>query len=94
MTCDRVRKCLATGGLETPSGTKTTRLAGTFAIDPSTGWCITAIVVAVHLDPLHGTSAGAGTAPSIGSAGNAYDNAMAESIIGFCKPEFTCRQGP
>jgi len=36
----------------------------------------------------------AGIAPSIGSAGDAYDNAMAESTIGLYKAELIYRQGP
>ena len=31
--------------------------------------------------------ADAGLAPSVGSRGDAYDNALAESVIGFFKPE-------
>jgi len=36
----------------------------------------------------------AGIAPSIGAAGDAYDNAMAESTIGLYKTELISRQGP
>ncbi len=36
----------------------------------------------------------AGAAPSVGSAGDAYDNAMAESTIGLYKTELIYRQGP
>jgi len=36
----------------------------------------------------------AGIAPSIGAAGDAYDNAMAESTIGLYKTELIHRQGP
>ena len=36
----------------------------------------------------------AGTRPSIGSVGDSYDNAMAESIIGLFKTELICRKGP
>jgi len=36
----------------------------------------------------------AGIAPSVGSAGDAYDNAMAESTIGLYKTELIYRQGP
>jgi transposase InsO family protein len=38
--------------------------------------------------------AGAGAAPSVGSAGDAYDNALAESIIGLYKTEVIHRRGP
>lgn len=36
----------------------------------------------------------AGIAPSVGSAGDAYDNALAESTIGLYKTELINRQGP
>ena len=36
----------------------------------------------------------AGIAPSVGSAGDAYDNALAESTIGLYKTELIHRQGP
>ena len=36
----------------------------------------------------------AGIAPSVGSRGNAYDNALAESVIGLFKTEVIRRQGP
>ncbi len=36
----------------------------------------------------------AGIAPSVGSRGDAYDNAMAESVIGLFKTEVIRRQGP
>jgi len=36
----------------------------------------------------------AGIAPSVGSAGDAYDNAMAESTIGLYKAELIYRRGP
>jgi transposase InsO family protein len=38
--------------------------------------------------------ADAGIAPSVGSRGDSYDNAMAESIIGLFKTEVIQRQGP
>ena len=38
--------------------------------------------------------ADAGAAPSVGSAGDAYDNALAESIIGRYKTEVIHRRGP
>jgi hypothetical protein len=50
--------------------------------------------VAVHLDPLHERLAKAGAKPSIGSVGDSYDNAMAESIIGLFKTEVIRCQGP
>ena len=36
----------------------------------------------------------AGIAPSVGSRGDSYDNAMAESIIGLFKTEVIQRKGP
>ena len=38
--------------------------------------------------------ADAGIAPSVGSAGDAYDNALAESVIGLFKTEVIRRKGP
>ena len=38
--------------------------------------------------------ADAGAAPSVGSVGDAYDNALAESIIGLYKTEVIHRRGP
>ena len=36
----------------------------------------------------------AGAAPSVGSLGDAYDNAMAESVIGLYRTEVIHRSGP
>ncbi len=36
----------------------------------------------------------AGIAPSVGSQGDAYDNALAESVIGLFKTEVIRRKGP
>jgi putative transposase len=36
----------------------------------------------------------AGAQPSVGSVGNSFDNAMAESIIGLFKTELIRRRGP
>lgn len=38
--------------------------------------------------------AAAGIAPSVGSRGDAYDNALAESVIGLFKTEVIRRRGP
>lgn len=38
--------------------------------------------------------ADSGMAPSVGSRGDAYDNALAESVIGLFKTEVIRRQGP
>ena len=39
-------------------------------------------------------SVDAGIAPSVGSQGDAYDNALAESVIGLYKTEVIRRKGP
>src|SRR4051812_22567539 len=36
----------------------------------------------------------AGIEPSVGSVGDSYDNALAETVIGFFKPGLTRRRGP
>ncbi len=36
----------------------------------------------------------AGIEPSVGSCGDSYDNALAETIIGFCKTELIYPRGP
>lgn len=36
----------------------------------------------------------AGVAPSVGSRGDSYDNALAESVIGLFKTEVIRRRGP
>ena len=38
--------------------------------------------------------ADAGVAPSVGSRGDSYDNALAESVIGLFKAEFIRRRAP
>lgn len=38
--------------------------------------------------------AAAGVAPSVGSAGDAYDNALAESVIGLFTTQVIHRRGP
>ena len=38
--------------------------------------------------------AGAGIDPSVGSVGDSYDNALAESVIGLFKTEVIRRRGP
>jgi transposase InsO family protein len=38
--------------------------------------------------------AAAGIAPSVGSRGDSYDNALAESVIGLFKTEVVRRKGP
>jgi putative transposase len=41
-----------------------------------------------------GRLADAGIAPSAGSRGDSYDNALAETIIGFFKTDVIRRKGP
>jgi putative transposase len=36
----------------------------------------------------------AGIEPSVGSSGDSYDNALAETVIGLFKPEEILRRGP
>jgi transposase InsO family protein len=49
----------------------------------------------VHLSMRYTARLGeAGIAPSVGSRGDSYDNAMAESIIGLFKTEVVQRKGP
>jgi hypothetical protein len=36
----------------------------------------------------------AAIAPAVGGRGDAYDNALAESVIGLFKMEVICRRGP
>lgn len=38
--------------------------------------------------------AAAGVEPSVGSVGDSYDNALAESVIGLFKAEVICQRGP
>jgi putative transposase len=38
--------------------------------------------------------AGAGGVASVGSRGDSYDNALVESVIGFCKTELVRNKGP
>jgi putative transposase len=40
------------------------------------------------------TLAEAGIEPSVGSVGDSYDNALAETVIGLFKTEVIHRQGP
>ena len=60
-----------------------------------TAWSITAIAarsICRCATPIG--SADAGIAPSVGSRGDSYDNALAESVIGLFKTEVIRRQGP
>jgi transposase InsO family protein len=47
-----------------------------------------------RLDPLHRALAEAGIEPSVGSVGDSYDNALAETVIGLFKTEVIRRCGP
>ena len=55
--------------------------------------CIIATADRNTSDPLHRTAREAGIEPSVGSAGDSYDNALAESVIGLFKTEVTHRSG-
>lgn len=48
----------------------------------------------VPVDPLYGTSAQADIDASVGSVGDSYDNALAETINGLYKTEVIRKQGP
>ena len=50
--------------------------------------------VAISLDLVHGSPRGRRLAPSVGSQGDAYDNALAESVIGVYKMEVIRWKGP
>ena len=61
----------------------------------SAAWCITA--TGVRSICRCGTPTGSPTpeiAPSVGSRGDSYDNALAELVIGLLKTEVIRRQGP
>ena len=61
----------------------------------SRGSCITAIVAAQYLSIRYSERlAEAGAQPSVGSVGDSYDNALAETIIGLYKTEVIHRRGP
>ncbi len=48
----------------------------------------------VPVDPLYERLAEAGIESSVGSVGDSYDNALAETIIGLYKTEVIRRRGP
>jgi transposase InsO family protein len=59
------------------------------------GWCITTTRVAQYTSiAFTERLAAAGAQPSVGSVGDAYDNALAESVIGLYKTELIKPQGP
>lgn len=73
---------------------RSNRPSTTAAATVSTASCITAIA-AQYVSMRYTTRlADAGIAPSVGSRGDSYDNAMAESIIGLFKTEVIRRLGP
>ena len=43
---------------------------------------------------IDGTGDGGGNEPSVGSVGDSYDNALAETILGLYKTELIRKQGP
>jgi transposase InsO family protein len=61
-----------------------------------TAWSTTATRVASQYTSIRYSErlAEAGAQPSVGSVGDSYDNAMAESIIGLFKTELIRRHGP
>jgi transposase InsO family protein len=56
-------------------------------------WCITAIGAYLSIRYTE-RLAEAGIEPSVGSTGDSYDNALAETVIGLFKPEEIHRRGP
>ena len=58
-------------------------------------WCTTATGAGEYLSIRYSERlAEAGVEPSVGSKGDSYDNALAESIIGLYKAELIHRRGP
>ena len=61
----------------------------------STAWCTTAIAVGQYLSIRYTERlAEAGIEPSVGSVGDSYDNALAETVIGLFKTEVIRKRGP
>jgi putative transposase len=60
----------------------------------SMGWCTTPTPDQYTSIAFTERLAEAGAAPSVGSVGDAYDNALAESIIGLFKTELIRSGGP
>jgi len=61
----------------------------------SQGSCITATTAAKYLSIRYTERlAEVGAEPSVGSVGDSYDNALAETIIGLYKTEVIHRRGP
>jgi len=50
--------------------------------------------IAIFIYQIHRTAAEAKIAPSVGSVGDSYDNALAETINGLFKAEVIHRRGP
>jgi putative transposase len=48
----------------------------------------------VRLNPLHGAARRGRLEPSVGSIGDSYDNALAETVISLFKAEVIHRRGP
>jgi putative transposase len=60
-----------------------------------TAWCITPIAAAQYLSIRYAERlAKAGAVTSVGSRGDSFDNALAETIIGLYKTELIRRRGP
>ena len=56
--------------------------------------CSIAAKIGCSAQSLHKWLAQAGIEPSVGSVGDSYDNALAETINGICKAEVIHRRGP
>ena len=62
---------------------------------PTGGWCITPTPASQYLSIRYTNRlAEAGISPSVGSVGDSYDNALAESVIGLYKTELIRQRGP
>ena len=62
---------------------------------PTTAWCIIPTPAAKYLSIRYSNRlTEAGIEPSVGSVGDSYDNALAESVIGLYKSELIRTKGP
>ena len=57
-------------------------------------WCITRTGRPISVDPLHRAPRRGWAVTSVGSRGDSFDNALAESTIGLYKTELIRRRGP
>ena len=86
-TVERLRRQLGLAGARRGKRQRTTVADPAAARHHDAGSQYTSIAVTERL-------AAAGAQPSVGSVGDAYDNALAESVIGLYKTELTKPRGP